>query len=105
MYDAKTHYADTDMAELVDAQSTLYVHKFCCTFLYYAIAIDKTMMVALNTISTEQAYTTTTTMGEIVWLLNYAATHPDFTLNYHANDMILHVASDSSYLCEERTGS
>ena len=41
-------------------------------------------------------------MGEIVWLLNYAATHPDATINYHASDMILHVASDASYLCEER---
>ena len=44
-------------------------------------------------------------MGEIVWLLNYAATHPEATIHYHASDMILHVARDASYLCKERTRS
>ena len=44
-------------------------------------------------------------MGDIVWLLNYVATHPDATLHYHSRDMILHVASNESYLCEERARS
>ena len=60
---------------------------------------------ALNAISAAQAHTTTTTMGDIIWLLNYAATHPDATIHYHYSDMILYVASDASYLCKERTCS
>ena len=44
-------------------------------------------------------------MGYIVWLLNYAATHPDATIHYHARDMILHVVINVSYLCEERACS
>ena len=60
------------------------------------------MLVALNVIATAQTHATTTTMGEIVWLLNYTATQPDATLHYHASDMILRVANDASYLCEER---
>ena len=58
------------------------------------------MLEALNTISAAQANTTTTTMGDIVWLLNYAETHPVATIHYHAINIILHVASDASYLCE-----
>ena len=63
------------------------------------------MLAALNAISTAQAHATTTTMGDIVWLLNYAATHPDATIHYNASNMILHVARDASYLCEERARS
>ena len=44
-------------------------------------------------------------MGDIVWLLNYLATHPGATIKYHASEIILHVASDASYLCEERARS
>ena len=58
------------------------------------------MLVALNDIATAQARATTTTMGDIVWLFNYAARQPDATFHYHANIMILHVHRDSSYLCE-----
>ena len=80
-YGAKTQYADTDKADLVDAKSTLYVQQVCGTFLYYSIAVDQTMLAALNAISEAQAHAITTTMGGIVWLLNYAATHPDATIH------------------------
>ena len=51
MYGAKTRDYNTGTAELLDAQSTLYVQKVCGDFLYYAIAIDQTMLVVLNTIT------------------------------------------------------
>ena len=76
------------------------MQQVCGTSLYYAIVVYQTMLVALNTIATEQTHATTTTMGYIVWLLNYAATHPDSILHYHASNMILCVANDASYLCE-----
>ena len=66
MYVAKTQYADTDTAELVDDHSTLYVQEVFGTFLYYAISVNQTMLVALNTIAIAQAHATTTTMGGIV---------------------------------------
>ena len=40
-------------------------------------------------------------MGDIIWLLNSAATHPDATFHYHSSYMTLHVSRDASYLCEE----
>ena len=50
MYGAK--YADTDTEELVDAQYSLYMKKVCCTFLYYVITVDQTILVYLNIIAT-----------------------------------------------------
>ena len=105
IYSAKNQYADTDTGDLVHDQYTLYVQKVCRTFLYYCIAVDQTLLVALNTITTAQDHSHTTTMGEIIWLLNYAETHPDATLPYHASDIIPHVASNASHLCEERACS
>ena len=32
-------------------------------------------------------------------------THPGATIHYHASYMILHVASDASYICKERARS
>ena len=98
-YGAKTQYANTDKADLVGKKSTLYVQQVCGTFLYYSIAVDQIMLASLNAISAAQFNSTTTTMGDIVWLLNYAATHPYATIHYHASNMILHMASDASYLC------
>ena len=99
-YGSKTQYDDIDNADLLYVQSTLYVQQFYRTFLYYTIAVYQTMLVSLNAIATAQDHATTTNMGVIIWLLNYAATHPDATIHYHAIDMILRVASDASYLCE-----
>ena len=38
-------------------------------------------------------------------LLNYAATHPDAAIRYHASDMQLHIHSDASYLSEPEARS
>ena len=47
------------------------------TLLFYARAVDDTMLVAINTLAADQATPTVTTMEKLVQLLNYAATHPD----------------------------
>ena len=62
---------------------------------------SRTENVGSPRVVTAKAHTTTTTIGDIVWSLNYAETRPNTTLHYHASDMILHVASNASYLCEE----
>ena len=38
-YGTKTQYADTNTADLVDVQSTLYVQRVYVTFIYYSIAV------------------------------------------------------------------
>ena len=105
MYGTKTQYADTDTEELVDAKSTMYVQKLCGTFPYYAISVEQTMLVALNTIATYHDHATKTTMGDIVWLFKYAATHPNIPIQYNARGIILHVTINASYICKEHIRS
>ena len=52
-YGSNTQYDDTKNADVVDVHYTLYVQRVYETFLYYTIAVDQKMLVALNAISTE----------------------------------------------------
>ena len=56
------------------------------------------MLVALNTIGSEQSAATLTTQQSTAQLLDYAATHPGTIMRYHASGMPLHIDSDASYL-------
>jgi hypothetical protein len=66
--------------------------------LYYARAVDPTVLMPLNDITMEQTKATEKTQAATNQLLNYLATHPDATIRYHASDMIVHLHSDASYL-------
>ena len=50
------------------------------TLLYYAIAIDPTMLLALGTLSSQQSKSTKQTYDATLWLLNYANSNPDATI-------------------------
>jgi hypothetical protein len=66
--------------------------------LYYARAVDPTVLMPLNEIATEKTKATEKTQAATNQLLDYLATHPDDTIRCHASDMILHIHSDASYL-------
>ena len=66
--------------------------------MYYGIAVDNTIIVALSTIVSEQSAATSNTAKKITQLLNYLATNPDATIRYTRSDMVLWVHSDASYL-------
>ena len=68
------------------------------TLLYYAITIDNTILPALSEISAGQSIATATTTKIVTKLLNYLATNPDVTIQYHSSDMVLYVHRDTSYL-------
>ena len=68
------------------------------TFLYYACAVDPTILVALNSIAAEQANSTEATAKSFTQMFNYAATHPEAIMRYHASDMNLDIHSDASFL-------
>ena len=50
-YGTKTQYDETDKADLVNANSTLYIEQVCGYSLYYSIVVDQTMLADLNDIS------------------------------------------------------
>jgi N-acetylmuramic acid 6-phosphate (MurNAc-6-P) etherase len=81
------------------------LQQVCGTFLYYAIAVDPTMLVALGTISAAQSNATDHTATAVVKLLNYAATNPDAVIRYKVSGTTLYIHSDASYLSEPKARS
>ena len=63
------------------------------------------MLVALNTIGSEQSAATLTTQQSTAQLLDYDATHPNTIMRYHASGMRLHIDSDASYLSVKNSRS
>jgi len=61
--------------------------------------------VALGSLAAAQSKGTQATIEACTNLLNYAATHPDAVLQYHASDMILNIHSNASYLSETKARS
>jgi hypothetical protein len=75
-----------------------HVQRVIGSTLYYARAVDLTVLMALSTIAGEQAKGTEYAMMKTKQLLDYLATHPDTTVRFHALDMILNIHLDASYL-------
>jgi hypothetical protein len=73
--------------------------------LYYARAVDMTVLTALSALASDQASATETTEAHVQQLLDYLATHPTATIRYYKSDMILNIHSDASYLSETRARS
>jgi hypothetical protein len=103
---SKVQYAaDKDNSDLFEPKTITLIQQIVGTLLYYAMAVNPTMLVALGNLSSDQTRATSKTWDGIVWLLNYAHTHPDVTIRYAASDMWLHVHSDASYLSVSRARS
>jgi hypothetical protein len=66
--------------------------------LYYACAINITVLMALSSIVIKQSKRTTKTMEKVKQLLDYLTTYPDATICFKASDMMLNVHSDASCL-------
>jgi hypothetical protein len=98
VYGAKTQYATKDETPPLTAQQCLTIQKVTGSVLYYARAVDPTVLMPLNDIATEQTKATKKTQAATNQLLDYLATHPDATIRYHASDMILNIHSDVLYL-------
>jgi hypothetical protein len=98
VYGAKTQYAKKDETPPLTAQQYLTIQKVTGSVLYYARAVDPTILMPLNDISTEQTKATEKTRAATNQMSDYLATHLDTTIRYHPSDMVLHIHSDASYL-------
>jgi hypothetical protein len=98
VYGAKTQYATRDETPPLTAQQCLTIQKVTGSVLYYARAVDPTVLMPLNDIATEQTKATEKTQAATNQMLDYLGTHPDATIRYHASDMVLHIHNDASYL-------
>ena len=105
-YGAKTQltpFADT--SEPLDKAGLTRLKEIVGTLLYYARAVDSTLLVTLNNLGSAQATATEDTAKAIVRILNYCATHPDAKLRYIKSEMNVHVHTDASYLSATRARS
>jgi hypothetical protein len=97
-YGAKTQYSTKYETPPLTVKQCLTIQKFTGSVLYYARAVDPTILMPLNDIATEQTKATENTQAAKNQMLDYLATHPDATIRYHASEMILNIHSDASYL-------
>ena len=90
---------------LLPAKTINLVQQIGGTLLYYSIVVDPNMITALGSIAAQQSKCTEQTYSDTLWLLKYAATHPNAKIRYTASDTILYIHSDASYLSEPRARS
>ena len=96
-YGKKTQYVTIDNITFTLEQAKI-LQKVCGKFLYYARAIDNTMLHALNDLATQVTKGTKKTEEALKWFLDYCATNPDAAIIYRASDMIIKCDSNAAYL-------
>jgi len=94
-----------DATALLDAAGIKRVQQIVGSILYYARAVDMTVLMALSSIAVEQTRATEKTMGRCIQLLDYLARNSEAKVRYHASDMIMNIHSDASYLSETKARS
>mmetsp|Transcript_10590 Transcript_10590/g.16170 ORF Transcript_10590/g.16170 Transcript_10590/m.16170 type:complete len:191 (+) Transcript_10590:222-794(+) len=91
-----------DTSNKIDVAGKTRVQEIVGILLYYARAVDNTLLWSLNSIGSTQASPTVRTNRKIKKVLNYCATYPDATITFWASDMVLHVESNASFQSEAR---
>ena len=98
-YGYKIQYADPlDAAEYLYNKETNPIQQVCGTFLYYAIAIDNTIIPALSDISSDHSKATKNTAKKVAKLPDYLDSNPNAEIQYRACGIQLAIHSNASYL-------
>ncbi len=90
---------------LLDEKGLKRVQKIVGSILYYARAVDMTVLMALSAIPVEQTKAMAKTMGRCIQLLNYLASNSEAKVRYYASNMVMNIHSDASYLSKIRARS
>ena len=102
---SKAQEVTEDTTPPLNSHDTKYIQQVIGVFLYYARAVDPTMLAPLNKLASRQALPTEALLTDVRHFLQYAASHPTASLVYKASDMRLVISSDASYLSETRSRS
>ena len=99
VYGKHTQYATPpDTSSFLSPKRKQRLQAIIGSLLYYARAIDGSLLPAINEISASQASPTTNTETKVHQLLAFAKHHQNTSLRFYASDMRLHVDSDAAYL-------
>jgi hypothetical protein len=96
---------EKDTSPLLNKEEAKYVQAVAGTLLYYAQAVDNSILPALSAIATKQAKPTEKTKATIKQLLGYCATQEEPVIAYKASKMILAVHSNAGYCNEKNSQS
>jgi hypothetical protein len=106
IYGAKTQFEnDETISPELSNKDANKLQQLTGTLLYYARAVDPTLIIPINVLASEQSKATEVTADKVIKLLNYCNTHPETKIRYNASDMILYIHSDASYLSENESRS
>jgi hypothetical protein len=99
VYGVKTQYVeDENNSPALSSKDVNRLQQLTGKLLYYARAVDPTLIMPINELAYEQTKATADTADKVIKLLNYCNTHPETKIRYHASDMILYIHSDAAYL-------
>ena len=99
-YGAQVQTTEIDRTEPINEERRKVIQQIVGVILFYARAIDYTMLVEVNKLSSKQAKPTVQVEEDAVQILRYAATWPTASLVYKKSDMKLRIHSDASYNSE-----
>jgi hypothetical protein len=106
IYGAWAQYVEPENpSPLLSKVEKTYIQAVTNTLLYYARAVDSTILTTLNANATQQAAPTQDTLEEIQQVLDYCASQEEAILTYHKSSMIQAVHRNPSYLNERKSQS
>jgi hypothetical protein len=94
-----------DTSPKLDEANKNCIQQIVRSFLYYACAVNPTILMALSAIASQQASPTEDTCNRVNQFLDYMATHPDAKIQYPASNMVLNVHPNASNLSAPHAGS
>jgi hypothetical protein len=106
IYRSKTQYIEEQKdSPLLPQNDVTQIQQLAGILLYYARAVDPTLILSVNVLASEQSQATYAASDKVIHLLNYCATHPEAKLRYHASNIILKIHRGASYLSEREAKS
>ena len=98
IYGSRLQMTPVNESDPLPPEGIRRVESIVGSILYYARALDSTMLPSLNDIGSKQASATTSSNKQCTMLLDYAATYPNAKIRFYASDMNLQADSDAAYL-------
>jgi len=99
-YGEKVQYAKDEEEIAGNTSITKRIQQIVGVFLYYARAVDYSILTAVTTIGSRQSKITQSLIQSVERLLSYANKYPNAKVIYTASKMQLITHADASYLCE-----
>jgi hypothetical protein len=92
IYGVKTQFvSDPTPSPALSEKDVNKLQQLTGTLLYYARAVDPTLIMPINLLASEQSNATEVTADKVIKLLNHCNTHPETKIRYHASEMISHI--------------